>query len=368
MKILYHSRTFATGGGRIHIDEIVKNLKQLEHNVKLVEPISGGRKGKASSLSKLKSKLPAFISEILELLYNFKDYKDLSKNKHYDFIYERHALYNLAGMWYAKKNNIPFILEVNSPLTYERSKFGNLFFKKIAKKLELKVFKSATKIFCVSEQLKKILIGYGVDKDKITSMHNGIDKNITIKKKSELIEKLNLKNKKIIGFVGYLLKWHGGKTMVSALKKLFNEDKDIVFLLIGGVDYNLKLNGIEKEKFVILKDISHDKIYDYINLFDIGILADCNEYCSSMKVIEYMGLEKSVVVPKRKAIEEIVKNNETGLVITPNNSEKLYSAIKQLLKNEKLRIKLGKNARKFILKNKMTWQDNAKNIINSVKL
>ena len=37
MKILYHSRTFATGGGRVHIDEIVKNLKKLGNEVTLIE-------------------------------------------------------------------------------------------------------------------------------------------------------------------------------------------------------------------------------------------------------------------------------------------------------------------------------------------
>ena len=49
MNILYHSRTLTLGGGRVHIDEIIKNLRKFGHHVTLVEPVAGGRTSKKAS-------------------------------------------------------------------------------------------------------------------------------------------------------------------------------------------------------------------------------------------------------------------------------------------------------------------------------
>ena len=48
---------------------------------------------------------------------------------------------------------------------------------------------------------------------------------------------------------------------------------------------------------------------------------------------------------------ELIKNNETGLLVQPREPEILAEAIKKLLDNEKLRKNLGKNARQFIIDN-----------------
>ena len=105
---------------------------------KIADLVAGESVSSQSSLAELITLVEsdsADVPEIMEMIYNLKDYHDLIKhNKNYDFIYERHSLFNLAGIKYARKKNIPFILEVNSPLYYERKKYNGLFFKNIAKK------------------------------------------------------------------------------------------------------------------------------------------------------------------------------------------------------------------------------------------
>lgn len=372
IKILYHSRTFATGGARVHIDQIVNNLIKCGCEVKIVEPVSGGRKShKAILLSDIKSKLPSFVAEILELLYGFKAYRELNKYNDIKLLYERHALFNLAGMWYAKKNKIPFFLEVNSPLAYEREKYGSLCFKKIAYMLERHVFEAADKIFCVSEKLKSILVRYGLDPTNIIVNHNGVDKDYSIPTKDyNLVKKYDLEYKVVIGFVGYMLPWHGGDVLIKTLIKLFAEFENIVFLLVGGIDcgVDLSIMNMYRDRFIIIKNVDHDNIYNFINLFDVGVMAQSNDYGSPMKLIEYMGLGKAVIGPDTPAVREIIKNHETGILVNPGDSEDLYLKLSMLIINENERIYLGENARSFIINNKMTWQDNARRIIDQYQL
>lgn len=372
LKVLYHSRTFATGGARVHIDCIVKQLRLLGCEVDVVEPISGGRHSrKAVLLSAMKEKLPAFLSEIIELLYSVKAYRELCLYKKVALIYERHALFNLAGALYAKYKKKHFFLEVNSPLAYEREKYQKLFFKQIAYRLEKYVLNSADKVFCVSEKLKSILIDYGIRENKIIVNHNGIDSDYTIEKKDiKLVKKYNLEGKIVIGFAGYMIAWHGGDVLISTLIKLFEKYENVVFLLVGGIDYDVDLEQIikYKKRFFIIPNVEHNNIYNYINLFDIGVMAQSNEYGSPMKLIEYMGLGKAVIGPETSAVKELIDGQDTGLLVKSGNEKDLYDKMEWLIKNEKERKRIGKNSRKFILDNKMTWQDNANRIIFEFKL
>lgn len=371
IKVLYHSRTFATGGARVHIDSIVRQLRMLDCEVKIVEPIRGGRKAKkAVFLSNIKARIPSCMAELLELLYSFKAYRDLCKFNGFSFIYERHALFNLAGAWYAKNKKIPFIIEVNSPLAYEREKYQKLFFKKTAYRLEKWVLKKADKVICVSEKLKKILVGYGIDPKKIIVNHNGIDKDYAISKKDKyLLQKYNLNEKVVIGFAGYMIPWHGGDILISVISRLLKEYKNIVFLLIGGIDYGIDLTAVNEfnKRFIIIENVEHEKIYNYINLFDIGVMAQSNEYGSPMKLIEYMGLEKATIGPDTDAVKELIDGKNTGLLVKSGDDRDLYEKLDTLILDKLERERIGKNSREFIITRKMTWQDNAMRIISEYK-
>ena len=84
-------------------------------------------------------------------------------------------------------------------------------------------FNSADKIICISNKLKQILVNYGISKDKILVIHNGIDKKFKPLKNNPLKKRFNLRNKTVIGFVGYLNIWHGGKTLFNVLKRLMKK-------------------------------------------------------------------------------------------------------------------------------------------------
>ena len=63
---------------------------------------------------------------------------------------------------------------------------------------------------------------------------------------------------------------------------------------------------------------------------------------------------------------EVNINNETGIVINPDDPEKLADSIIKLYEQKELRLKLGKNARKRVEK-KFNWTNNVNEMIKLYK-
>jgi len=80
--------------------------------------------------------------------------------------------------------------------------------------------------------------------------------------------------------------------------------------------------------------------------------------------IQSMACGTPVVSTFSGAIPEYVKNGETGILVPERDSEGLANAMIKLLKDDKLRERLGAGARKHVVEN----LDAKKNIIASEKI
>lgn len=368
MKILYHARTLSAGGGEVHINEMIRQFRLLGHEVKVVCTKEPPKNRRSLFVSKFKSKLPNVISDFIEIAYNIFDYYKLAKKgSDFDFIYERHSIFSKAGMKYSKKNNIPLYLEANSPCYKERNVLNRIFFKKLAKKWEKEVLQYSEKIFCVSEALKRILQKDGVSENKIIVMPNAVNNEYFNMKKTDTL--FPLTEKVVIGFVGYVLKWHEIDNFLRVFNRLIKEYPQVLFLLVGRLDCRINKNIIEKNQknIILFPEVEYEKIPYLIRLFDISILPGCNEYCSPLKIVEYMSMGKAVVAPDLPNIRELIKNNHNGLLFPKDDKMALYRALEKLIINKELRSALGKNARQFVEKNKMSWHKNASQIIDTFK-
>jgi glycosyltransferase involved in cell wall biosynthesis len=65
-------------------------------------------------------------------------------------------------------------------------------------------------------------------------------------------------------------------------------------------------------------------------------------------------LKIPVVATNVGGIPELVKNNETGLLVPANNPQKLAESVNKLLENKQNANQLAKSGYEFIIKN-MTW-------------
>lgn len=148
------------------------------------------------------------------------------------------------------------------------------------------------------------------------------------------------KEKKVILFVGRLIKIKG----VLELLKVAKELKTYEFWFAG--DGHLK-------KLITLPNTEYLGYFNEDKLIQIYNKATICVFPSYKENFPLVGLEAlacgKAIIATKTGFSEIIDNNKNGLLINPKNPRELESAIIKLMKNQKLRKKFERNARKKAL-------------------
>ena len=417
MNIAYISADFGVHvfghkGASIHVREMVSALRNAGHSVRLFSPaIDEGKEGRGKSRAEIslaqmaKSLGGVALSPILppeRLLHLFKDLEALDKflgmktrlrqelrNLLYnltlyeqtldelranrvDFIYERYALFNYAGIRLARELGVPHILEVNAPLAYEQEKLRGLEMKDLARETERNIFRATDRVIVVSRQLQEYVASCGVSESRLHLLPNAVDpQRFAAAKNQEMIRRqYQLDGKCVIGFVGSLKPWHGTETLLEAFREMRPTADNTHLLIVGdgpGRDEleryarNYQLNGA----VTFTGNVSYDDIPNYIAAMDITVAPYKpyeNFYYSPIKIFEYMIMGKPVVAGKIGQVEEIIVDHETGILFEPGNIQQLAAALAKLASDAPLCHRLGEKARTWVQQER-TWENNARQVI-----
>jgi glycosyltransferase involved in cell wall biosynthesis len=373
VKILYHHRIRSKDGQAVHLEELICSFRELGHEVLLVGPEAFERASFGHDpklLSAMKKLIPKFAYELLEIGYNLRAYFRLRRacaSFRPDVIYERYNLYSLAGVWCRKQENLPLLLEVNAPLARERASFGGLGLPGLAKRLEGWVWRNADRVLPVSHVLGDEIRSARVDPARITIIPNGVHPGDFSSVDDETIKcELNLRGKIVLGFAGFVRDWHGLDSVVDLLARP-DVPSDLHFLVIGdgpAVGPLKKqvedLNVTDRVTFAGL--VARERLPHLLAAFDIALLPRCVEYCSPLKLFEYMAAGKAIVAPAQDNVREVLEDQISGLLFAPENREAMAAAILRLANDAELRGCLGQAARQLISSRGYTWTRNAERV------
>ncbi|MDD2759162.1 MAG: glycosyltransferase family 4 protein [Methylomonas sp.] len=373
MKILYHHRIASKDGQYVHIEELIRSLRLLGHELIVVEPAQLTKKsfGKSSgTVQSLRSVLPGFVHEFIEFCYSFYDlfklYSAIKKHKP-DCIYERYNIFFVSGILAKKIFSLPLVLEINAPLFSERDKNHGIQLKGLAKWSENYVWKNADCVLPVTSVLADMVLAQGVNPEQCQVIPNGINAEIFSDRKDgkEIREEFGLENKLILGFVGFVRSWHRLDRVLSAIGQ--NRDKNWHLLLIGdgpareALEHQAAELGIS-EHVTFVGVVDRQEVADYVGAFDIALQPDVVEYASPLKLFEYMMLSKAILAPNRKNILEILSDGEDALLFDPNDEGSFSSQLERLCASPELRLTLGAAARKTMEDKKLFWDENARKV------
>ncbi|MFH1414971.1 MAG: glycosyltransferase family 4 protein [Elusimicrobiota bacterium] len=377
MRIIYNHRTRGKGGEGVHIDEIVKAFTVLGNEVDVLSPAGlnavSGTAYETPWLHRFISRhMPELVFEFIELAYNRVAYKKLKKQmkqKEYTLIFERYAIFNTSGIRVSKKTGVPIILEVNY------TSFTHLYRKRskilapVANRLDRKILEKADGIVVVSGYLKDHLIRLGIRPEKIIILANAADpeKFSNAISGMRIRDKYSLGNAKVIGFIGGFYPWHGLDMLLKCFSYIRKEVEETKLLLIGDGLMRAELekmaldSGIQ-EDVIFTGKVDHEELPGHIAAFDVAVMPDSNEYGSPMKIYEYMAMAKPVVAPRLGPLEEGINSGEHGLLFDRGDITGLTGALVMLLKNDELRMRMGRAGRENII-SEHNWKNNACKII-----
>ena len=374
MKILYHHRIRSKDGQAVHLEELIGALRAAGHDVVIAGPASFARASfghEPKLLGAMKKRMPKALYELLELGYNLPAYRRLYRawREHRpDALYERCNLYLLAGVWLRRRTGVPLLLEVNAPLARERGAFGGLGFPRLARKLEHLVWRSADFVLPVTHVLARELRAAGVPAERIAVIPNAIDPARFMQQPDTEAAKaaLGLSGKLVIGFTGFMRDWHGLDAVVDWMAGP-DAPREMHLLLVGegpalphlkaqaaalGIAGRISFAGL----------VDRDTVAKMVAAFDIALQPKAVEYCSPLKLFEYMALGKAIAAPDQENIREVLAPEISGLLFDPARPQSLTAAISRLAGDESLRARLGAEARRTIAARGHTWMENARRV------
>lgn len=391
MKILYYSShptidSQNPSGPGTHIREMIIAFQELGHEVftltsadnKIASPFSSAPKTSFTKI--LKKILPTMIWETI------KDYRYLQHDKAQkniltdqiklfspDAIYERASYLHQACIQTAMKFNIPVITELNADFAEEKLFFdGNSFYRSRAEKIIDTQLKHSKKIVTVSSALKNHFVKkYNANPEKIIVTPNAVNpSNIHIdeKKIDALRNKLNLKEKIVIGFSGSIFEYHGVDLLIHSFARIHKKNNNTCLLIVGDGrvlnDLKRLASQLQIESSVIFTgNVNHSDIFHYIELMDIAVMPNSNWYGSPVKIFEYGALGKAIIAPDNEPMREVMKNGKDGILISPS-IDNLTNAMNKFIADENLRKETGKAFQQKVL-NEHTWKKMAEKIIFS---
>ena len=210
-------------------------------------------------------------------------------------------------------------------------------------RLEMFLYRRATKIVSVTHSFKTELIARGIPSDKIDVVINGVDldRYVPQKKDQAMAAKFGLQNKFVVGYIGT----HG---MAHALHRvletadLMREHKDIVFLLVGSGARREALVAqaaeMELDNVCFVSRQAKEDMPGVWSLCDISLiqLKDNPLFKSVIpsKIFESMGMGLPIILslPKGEA-SGIIQQSGAGVVVPPEQPEVLAETVVRLYEN-----------------------------------
>lgn len=223
------------------------------------------------------------------------------------------------------------------------------------------------RIIAVSENQKRYLIEEeGLPSHKIVVVPNGIDwKSFKPRKDAETVKQaLDIpEGYFVIGQVAKLRPEKGHQVLLQAARKLMEQGKEGVFLLIGdGPERRVLEATCETYSLRSMVRFLGDRtdLADLINILDVGTLSSPMETFPNA-LLEYMALAKPVVAPRVGGIPEIVDEGIQGLLFSPGDADQMASQLLHLLLHPAMARKMGSQG-EIKVRESFSMENNAKKI------
>ncbi len=258
----------------------------------------------------------------------------------------------LLGRWAAKMVGTPHI--IHTPHGHVFYGHFNLILSKVFLMLERISDAITERMIALTDGEREDYINLSVSRaGKIITIHSGVDierfgtsrVSIEVKKKSLGLNSTS----RIIGTVGWLLPIKGPGYLLKAMGRVWEKfsDTQLIYVGKGEMEQELRSKAMEMGVSDRVKFLGwRNDIQEIIPLFDLFVLPSMNEGMGRV-IVEAMAAGKPVVASKVGGIPDLVKHNDTGLLVPPGDVDALSKALIKLLNDPGKAKKMGENGKAY---------------------
>ena len=279
-----------------------------------------------------------------------------------DVIHAHWSLAGLAGLIASRILGKPIVLTMHHGTTQTLTKIEKVVLEQVDYVLCNSAFTLAHVLETAKPKVTKV-IPPGVDTRTFQPQAENIAS-------SHLLQKLSA-DRLVIFTIGRLIELKGHKYLLEAFRQL---PEDIhAHLLIGGdgalrqtLENQVKQNGLS-DRVTFLGHIPNRLAPLYYTRADIYAQPSIidkhgNTEGLGIALLEAMACETPCVGSRTGGIPEIIIDGKNGFLVEPADSLQLAEMISILLKDKDLRIRMGKQGRRFVEDN-YSWEAKAKDLV-----
>jgi phosphatidylinositol alpha-1,6-mannosyltransferase len=278
------------------------------------------------------------------------------------------AYEGFQGLWLRRWLKLPFVIYAHGNEILDAME-------KVGKK-PLLALQIADRVLANSRFTANLVRETGVDPNRIEIVKLGcdVDHFQPLPVRMELRQKLlgSRDGDRVILTVGNLVARKGHDMIIRCLPKILKRIQDVTYLIVGDGPYRKQLEALAesmglRDRVIFAGQISEKDLPDIYRLSDIfampsrEILDQCDVEGFGLVFLEANACAKPVVAGRSGGIPDAVENGITGLLVNPLDLEEIADAIKNLLLNKDLAIRMGNQGR-FRVVNEFSWAKTGKRV------
>lgn len=257
---------------------------------------------------------------------------------------------NLVARIAACRESRPIVTSVHSVLRYDYDTAAKALFARVLTRLtNLKT----DRFIAISRAIEEDILGMGVNPDRITLIHNGLD----ISKFGLPADGEQLKNNlglnpdlPIVSVVARLHPVKGHEYFLQAARILLDRGIKAQFLLVGDGIYRDRLEKMRTD-LKLDQDVFmpgyYSPIEDIYGISDLVCLPSLMEGLG-MVILEAMHFNVPVVASRVGGVPEIITDGVNGLLVEPRDPEGLAAAMAKVFSDPELRGRLCTQGQKTV--------------------
>lgn len=208
----------------------------------------------------------------------------------------------------------------------------------------------ASRIFAISNAVRRVLVDDGVDPSRIEVIPNGIDAE-RVQRAGGAADASIRRGRPVLGTVGSLHPRKGHADLLRAVARLREQGEDVDLVLIGGGSEASHLQELTaslgiSDRVRFLGHVADP--YPAMAAFDVYVQPSVEEGFG-ISVLEAMALALPVVATTAGGLPEIVEDGLTGILVAPGDPAALTEAIGRALGDTSWRLDSGTRARNSVV-------------------
>ena len=214
----------------------------------------------------------------------------------------------------------------------------------VIERMECKGAQACDAVVAVSESVKNEAIrGYRIPHSKISVVHNAIVLDKRRRQKSDLRKELHLPSGSPLLTTVTRGDYTKGTDMLVRICERLHRDHDARLLVIGRIPANLQ------REWMIFAKPKHSEIWKYYQASDVYMNTSRYEGFG-LSMLEAMGYGVPAVAFPVGIAPDAIKSGRNGYLVNRYDTLDYYDKVTKLITNEKLRVRLGKEAAKTVKK------------------